>query len=350
MTGTLPVSVAVTLCVAELASDVVTGRLDVDSGGLENVVLPVSEEVGGGASEVDADTSEPVDDWVGLEAVLVIWPSEDEVGASALLDCVGTLLTSEEVDVDESAEEVGAAALLADVGGDPSVLDESLAVVEADTSEVEAGAWVAVDEELTGLPLSGDVDAGALLDEVSEELVTPLSEVDAAVGAEVELSVGAEADVSVLTGAAELESEVAVDPTDEAVESPDGAVLEAEVPSVEEEDAVESVTGAAVDDCDESVDEVEPVSDVVGSVDVAVAEAVAWVDGEEDEADESVVDAVVTVAGSAVDVADVEGSVVDADDDSVDDDDVSAGGVEDAGRIERLLLLELVSEVPPTVS
>jgi hypothetical protein len=94
--------------------------------------------------------------------------------------------------------------------------------------------------------------------------------VDAAVGVELALSVGVEADVSVLTGAAELESEVAVDSTDEMVESPDGAVLEAEFASVEVMEAVESVTGAAVDVCDESVDEVGPVE--LDSSDVAVSD------------------------------------------------------------------------------
>lgn len=359
----LSVAEAVALCVTELPSDVVvTGALDVDSGGLEKVVLPVSEEEAG-ASEVDTDTSEPVDDWEGLAALLGISPSEDvEVGASALLDCV-TLPPSEEVDADESAEEVDAGALLADEDAETSLLDESIAVVEADPSEVEGGACVALDEaesgELAVLPLSGDdVDTGAV-DEASAELVTPLSDVDAAVGVELALSVGVEADVSVLTGAAELESEVAVDSTDEMVESPDGAVLEAEFASVEVMEAVESVTGAAVDVCDESVDEVGPVeldsSDVAVSVDVAeveVAEAVSWVawlDGEEDEADGSVVDAVVKVAESTDDVADVDESVDDAADDSVDGDDVSGGGVEDAGKILRLLLLEPVSEVPPTM-
>ncbi len=90
----------------------------------------------------------------------------------------------------------------------------------------------------------------------------------------------------------------------------------------------------------------------VDVAEVEVAEAVSWVawlDGEEDEADGSVVDAVVKVAESTDDVADVDESVDDAADDSVDGDDVSGGGVEDAGKILRLLLLEPVSEVPPTM-
>lgn len=87
----------------------------------------------------------------------------------------------------------------------------------------------------------------------------------------------------------------------------------------------------------------------VDVAEVEVAEAVSWLSVEEEEADESVVDAVVRVAESTDDVADVDESVVDTVDASVDGDDVSGGGVEDGGKILRLMLLELVSEVPLTI-
>lgn len=56
---------------------------------------------------------------------------------------------------------------------------------------------------------------------------------------------------------------------------------------------------------------------------VGVAEAVSWLDEKKDEADGSVMDAVVRVVESTDDVDNVDGSVIDAADDSVDGDDVS---------------------------
>lgn len=109
-------------------------------------------------------------------------------------------------------------------------------------------------------------------------------------GLEVVLSAVVEVGVSVLTGV-ELESEVAVDSTDEVVESPVkrvlvklDTILEMKPASVEEEvtaevvESVDSVTDAPVNVADESVDEVEPVEldsdDVAVSVDAAESEVV----------------------------------------------------------------------------